>query len=83
MGVRVIIALATFFFLDYRLVIICSNEEEEMSHFISKLHPFRRHFISDPQEYEKYLASKCIYIQPVVEDRDTTISSASMVDKDQ
>ena len=44
--------------LDYRLVIICSNEEEEKSHFISKLHLYRRPFIpkSDIQEYKKYLA---------------------------
>ena len=39
-------------------MIICSNEEEEKSHFISKLHHFRRPFIPriDLQEYRNFLA---------------------------
>lgn len=49
-------------YVDYRLVLICSNEDEEMSHFISKLHLSRRVFM--PQSgvgqitYKSYLASK-------------------------
>lgn len=52
------LAIAFLVSVDYRLVIVCSNEEEEKSHFISKLHLFRRPFIpkNDLQEYQKYLA---------------------------
>ena len=41
-------------------MIICSNEGEEKSHFISKLHLFKRHYVcpSDPQEYQNYLLTK-------------------------
>lgn len=46
--------------IAYRLVIISSNEDEEMSHFISKLHLCKRPFIlrSDVKECRHYLASK-------------------------
>ncbi len=39
-------------------MIICSNEEEEKSHFISKLYHFRRPYVPrfDLEEYRKYLA---------------------------
>lgn len=49
-----------FPYVGYRLVIICNSEEEEMSHFISKLHFFRRPFISrtDLNGYKEYLISK-------------------------
>ena len=51
------ILLIIIFDVDYRLVIICSNEDEEKSHFISKLHLFKRTHIppSDIQLYRKYL----------------------------
>ena len=43
--------------IDYRLVIICSNEEEEKSHIISKLHTHRRPFaqIYDTDQCQRYL----------------------------
>ena len=43
--------------LGYRLVIICSNEQEEKSHFISKLYHFRRPYMPgiDKNDYRKYL----------------------------
>ena len=39
-------------------MIICSNEEEEKSHFISKLYQFRRQYVPsfDEQNYKDYLA---------------------------
>lgn len=42
---------------DYRLVIICSNEEEEKSYFISKLHLFKRPYVTqkDVVEIKYYL----------------------------
>ena len=42
---------------DYRLVIICSKEEEEKSHIISKLHNHRRPFaqIYDTDKCQSYL----------------------------
>ena len=49
-----------FYSLDYHLILICSSEKEEMSHFISKLHLYRVYFkpLDANSEYEKYLASK-------------------------
>ena len=46
-----------FFSVDYRLVIICSNEEEEKSHIISKLHSCRRPFAQklDEDQCKRYL----------------------------
>ena len=43
--------------VGYRLVIICSNEEEEKSHIISKLHTHRRPFaqICDTDQCQSYL----------------------------
>ena len=45
---------------DYRLVIITSDEKEEMSHFISKLHLYRRPFMTriENNEFRNYLAIK-------------------------
>ena len=40
------------FSTDYRLVIICSNEEEEKSHIISKLHSCRRPFAQKLDTYQ-------------------------------
>ena len=50
----VILPLST---VGYRLVIICSNEEEEKSHIISKLHTHRRPFaqICDTDQCQSYL----------------------------
>ena len=47
-----------FNLLDYRLVIICSNEGEEKSHFISKLKLHRQPFVPKEtvKDYKKYLA---------------------------
>ncbi len=43
---------------SYRLVIICSNEGEEKSHFISKLKLHRQPFvlIENLKDYKKYLS---------------------------
>ncbi len=45
--------------VDYRIVIICSNEREDESYFLSKLHLFKRPFVHKPetdlQEFKKYL----------------------------
>lgn len=50
------------FFPDYRLVIICSNEKEDMSHVISRLHKYKCHFmasqIDDVEKYRKYFVNK-------------------------
>jgi hypothetical protein len=45
------------YYVGYRLVIICSNEEEEKSHIISKLHSCRRPFsqICDTKQCRSYL----------------------------
>ena len=42
---------------DYRLVIICSNEDEDRSHIISRLSPHKKHFtgLHDVAKYRKYL----------------------------
>jgi hypothetical protein len=55
-----VLYLYFIFLTGYRLVIISSNEEEEMSHFISKLHLYRRPFFSRNglSEFRSYLASK-------------------------
>lgn len=69
------------YFVEYRLVIVCSNEEEEMSHFISKLHLFRRPFIprSDPKDYRNYLIAK--FTQHSRDfGQSTTVIPASLVD---
>lgn len=63
----------------YRLAIICSNEEESKSHFISKLHLFRRPFVppTDIQRFKHYLASK---FTRKPEEVDSVITSAAVVD---
>ena len=42
---------------DYRLVVICSKEDEDKSHIISRLHTFRRSVVPslDENECRKYL----------------------------
>ena len=42
---------------DYRLVVICSKEDEDKSHIISRLHTFRRPVVPslDENECRKYL----------------------------
>jgi len=42
---------------DYRLVIICSNEDEDKSHIISRLSPHKKHFagLHDIAKYREYL----------------------------
>ena len=46
-----------YFSAGYRIVIICSNEEEDTSYFISKLHLYRRPFVfqTSAKELEDYL----------------------------
>ena len=46
-----------YFSAEYRLVIVCSNEEEEKSHIISKLHSCRRPFAQklDTDQCQRYL----------------------------
>ena len=69
-----------FFLIDYRLVIISSNEEEEKSHFISKLHLYKRPFLSRSNiaEIRDYLAAKLTIPIQDMED----FGSASVVDYD-
>ena len=64
---------------EYRLVIVSSNEEEEMSHFISKLHLYRRPFIplNDLNEFKHYLASK---LTRQVQECEVAVTSASVID---
>lgn len=71
-----------FFWIDYRLVIISSNEEEEKSHFISKLHLHKRPFLSrsNVAEIRGYLAAKLT--MPIQEMEDLAFTSASVVDYD-
>ena len=66
----------------YRLVIICSNEEESKSHFISKLHLFRRPSVppNDLQRFKHYLASKFIRKPKEVAESTSKATSASVVD---
>jgi len=48
--------------LEYKLVIICNDEEERKSHIISKLYLYRRPYmptITDDENYRKYLADHC------------------------
>jgi len=42
---------------DYHLVIICSNEDEDKSHIISRLSPHKKHFtgLRDVAKYQEYL----------------------------
>ncbi len=65
-------------------MIICSNEEEDKSHFISKLYHFRRPFVPkiSLQEFKDYLA---IHFFRTTHDIDeTTIEdTASSVDFEQ
>ena len=63
-------------------MIVSSNEEEEMSHFISKLHLYRRPFIlrNDLNEYKHYLASKLTRQVQECEDQQVAVTSASVVD---
>lgn len=51
-------------------MIICSNEDEERSHFIAKLHLFRKPFLPkcDLEEYRKYLAAKFTAQSEEIED---------------
>ncbi len=49
-----------FFAVDYRLVVICSKEDEDKSHIISRLHNYRRSVapklvvtVNDAREYLK------------------------------
>lgn len=58
----IIIIIILFSFTDYRLVIICSNEEEEKSHIISKLHSCRRPFplMLDSEQCQRYLKAHFI-----------------------
>ena len=41
----------------YRLVVICSNQDEEKSHIISKLHFYRRPYAvpSEITKYQRYM----------------------------
>ena len=44
---------------DYRLVIICSNEDEDKSHLISRLSTHRKQFttLHDVSKFQEYLKS--------------------------
>ena len=73
-----------FLYVGYRIVIICSNEEEETSYFISKLHLFKRPFFgiknSETKELCEYL--HCHFSKPVhrMTSKSSSVSFASEVD---
>lgn len=75
-----------FFLPDYRLVLICSNKDEETSHFISKLHLTKRVFVLpdevDGTTFKDYLTSKFTRNVPgtEMEGNNTASCSASVVD---
>ena len=52
-----------YLFAGYRLVVICSNVDEEKSHIISKLSLFRRPFIQmhHEEKYKKYLKNHMVF----------------------
>ena len=64
------------FFLDYKIVIICNNEDEEKSNIISKLQTFRRQYqgFHSNDRFLQYLK------EHFVQEPDDT--SASSVDDD-
>ena len=51
-----------FYLSDYKLVIICSNEDEDKSHIISKLQFYRRPFttLHSVQTFSQYLITHFI-----------------------
>ena len=52
---------------DYRLAIICSNEDEDKSHIISQLSHYKKHFtgLHDVKKYQEYLKSNFIGTMPL------------------
>ncbi len=69
-------------------MIICSNEEEVKSHFISKLCHFRRPYVPriDLEEYRKYLANHFLNRAQEIDQPDFQADScmaASSVDYEQ
>ena len=72
--------------IDYRLVIICSNQDEEKCHIISKLHPYRRPYgvPGDINMYRRYLQKHFVSDKgPAQQTKGTgTLNVASAVDRE-
>ena len=71
------------FTIDYRLVIICSNEDEDKSHIISRLNAHRKHFtaLHDVGKFREYLKTHFTgATKPTHQSIVTQGVSASMVD---
>ena len=72
----------------YRLVIICSKEDEEKSHIISRLHLHKRPAVPSfsHDDFKKYLVSHFVHCEGEMDDRQTnpqdTKVYASAVDPD-
>ena len=66
---------------DYRLVIVCSNEDEDKSHIISRLNAHRKHFstLHDVAKCREYLK---IHFTGTTPTNKTTQKVASTVDCD-
>lgn len=49
--------ISLYCFAGYHIVIICSNEEEEKSYFISKLHVYKRPYVfqTSSEDFQDYL----------------------------
>lgn len=59
----------------YRLVIVCSNENEEQSHIINKLHRYRRQFAEPANDEQMRL-----YLKSHLTDKALNDFAASVVD---
>ena len=72
--------------IDYRLVIICSSQDEEKCHIISKLHPYRRSYgvPRDMNMYKRYLQKHFVFDKgPAQQTKGTgTLNVASAVDRE-
>ena len=68
---------------DYRIVIICSNEDDEKSHIVSRLQPYRRTFsgIQPDETIMKYLKDHFIEDRTEMDSTENSIL-ASVVDKE-
>lgn len=71
-------------FVDYKIVIICSNEEEEKSNIIAKLQTYRRPYqgIKADGEFMEYLKSYFIPQTNLVDENGVIVKAAAVdIDK--
>ena len=57
-----LVMIILFTCIDYKIVIVCSTEDEDKSHIVSKLQLFRRSFIIaySETEFSKYISDHFI-----------------------